>query len=156
MVKTFGWVLGVVFLGCGARTLVTATGAPQAPRPEGCDFEILTSTPLNGFREIGTLDMLSGGDGDTTSLTRFKKRIAPKVCQLGGDAALAMANGTGYYIKATVLKRAETATLGAEGDASNGKHGCEFDTQCKGDRICIAGSCQAPTPSAPTPSSAVP
>jgi len=36
------------------------------------------------------------------------------------------------------------------GQAASG--GCEKDTDCKGDRICVAGQCQAPTRDAPAPS----
>ena len=75
--------------------------------------------------------------------------------QLGGDAAIASANGFGWYIKASVLKRvasAPTSAVAAVAAAPAIRHGgCEFDTQCKGDRICVDGECEAP---AETPSPA--
>jgi hypothetical protein len=149
IVKGCGWVLAVVVLGCGS-TDMTATGPVQAPLPPTCDFEILTSTPLVGYREIGTVDVTPGGYGinQFTSLSDFKDHIRENVCQLGGDAAIASANGLGWYIKASVLKRvasAPTAPVAAAEAATASKHGgCEFDTQCKGDRICVDGECEAP------------
>jgi len=158
MVKAFGWVSCVLFLGCLSRLAATATGPAQPPRPEGCDFEILTTAPPSGFIEIGTIDVVVEGDDGTSNLATFKKHIAPQVCHLGGDAALALASGGSYhYLKATVLKRSEGATpVGAATSAADDKHGCEYDTQCKGDRVCIGGSCQEPAPTAPTASSPAP
>jgi hypothetical protein len=43
---------------------------------------------------------------------------------------------------------------------SSDSGGCRYDTQCKGDRICVKGECVAPvgeaSPAAPTPSQAAP
>ena len=152
-------VLGVLacgFLACGT-TEVTASGPAAAPRAATCNFDILTTVPLLGYREIGTIDVTSGpyGDNRFTNLTEFKQHIQPNVCQLGGDVAIAFANGDGLYIKATVMKRVESKAAPVAEAAKPASHGCEFDSQCKGDRICVEGKCQAPAasaaPAAPAP-----
>ena len=160
MIKACGAVLVLGFLasgylGCGS-TEMTATGPAAAPRAETCDFEILTSTPLIGYREIGTVDVTPGpyGVNQFTSLSDFKAHIQPNVCKLGGDAAIASANGFGMYIKASVMKRVEVeaappAPAPVAAAPKPVSHGCEFDSQCKGDRICVEGKCEAPTASAP-------
>ena len=162
MVKTFGWLLCVGFLGCGS-TDVTATGPKAPPRPPTCDFEILTSLPMTGYHEIGTVDVSPGGYGvnQFTSLSDFKDHIRESVCKLGGDAAFASANGYGMYIKASVLKQvaapppAPVPVAAAEAPKSK-PAGCEFDTQCKGDRVCIDGKCVSPEPKASAPAEATP
>jgi len=165
---TVGLILAGSFLGCGA-TDVTANGPRQAPNEANCDFEIMTSSPLIGYKEIGTIDVTPGGYGDHVfqNLSDFKDHIRPNVCELGGDAALAFANGNGWYIKASVLKRvaakpaaSEPAPAPVAVAAKRESHGCEFDSQCKGDRICVEGKCQSPAPSAApaesAPTAAVP
>ncbi len=167
MIKKYGWVL-CFLVACGS-TNMTATGAPQTPREANCSFDILTSTPLLGYEEIGTIDVTPGGYGvnQFTDLSDFKAHITPNVCKLGGDAAIAAANGFGMYIKATVLKRvarpapaAPAAPTAAQASAeAPKKHGCEFDSQCKGDRICVDGHCEAPVAAAsaePAPVAAAP
>lgn len=134
-------------LGCGVETTLTRTGAKQPPRPDNCTFDMLTAPPNGGYIELGTLDLTTGA---TTNLGEFRSGIRPQVCRAGGDAALALANGYGVYIKATVLKRVEEAppANGAprlpppQPPAAAG--GCSFDTQCKGDRVCAQGVCVDP------------
>ncbi len=162
MIKKCGWILCFAFLGC-VSTSATTTGAVQAPRALGCDFDILTAQPFHGYAEIGTIDVTRHGafSMPTTDLTEFKKEIASDVCKLGGDAAIALANGDGGYLKATVLKRLAVEPAPAAvpvASAAPAKSGCEFDTQCKGDRVCVAGQCQSPTPTtaAPTSTAATP
>lgn len=148
MLKVCGWVGCLVFLGCGSTEMI-ATGPAQAPRAANCDFEILTAAPLLGYREIGTVDVTPGGYGVNvfTDLKSFKDHIRENVCALGGDAALASANGYGMYIKATVLKRVANQLSARSADATpatRARHsGCEYDTQCKGARICVEGKCVA-------------
>ena len=152
----------MVFLACGS-TDVTATGPKAPPRPLTCDFQILTSLPMSGYLEIGTIDVTPGGYGNQfTSLSDFKDHIHEQVCQLGGDAAFASANGYGMYIKASVLKHVEVAPtpaarpVAAAEPPKSKPAGCEFDTQCKGDRICLEGKCVSPEPKASAPAEAAP
>jgi len=39
----------------------------------------------------------------TGDLAEFKQVIRPRVCEAGGDAAIAITNGGGVYLKATVI-----------------------------------------------------
>ena len=78
---------------------------------------------------------------EANKLDWFKEVIERDVCQAGGDAAVAMANGSGIYIKATILKSTGGA---AAANAPTTAVGCQFDTQCKGDRICVKGECTDP------------
>ena len=141
-------------LGCGVETTLTRTGPKQPPLPENCPFEVFTAAPTGNYIEVGTLDLTAGG---TTNLGEFRRGIRPQVCRAGGDAALALANGYGVYIKATVLKRVD-APPAPPGNAAPGlpappqlpppqpPGGCSFDTQCKGDRVCVQGACVDPAP----------
>ena len=136
-------------LGCGVQTSLTRTGPRLPPRPENCEFEMLTGAPSGSYVELGTLDLTAGG---TTNLGEFRSGIRPQVCRAGGDAALAIANGYGIYIKATVLKRVDCpAPTGAGAGPGTppsqppaAASGCSFDTQCKGDRVCVQGACVDP------------
>ena len=114
---------------------------------------MLTAAPAGDYVEIGTLDV-TVAYGQFTQLSSFKKAIAPRVCEAGGDTVIALANGAGDYIKATVLKSG--AAPSAQGAASAtgaptltqasipAPGACTFDTQCKGDRVCAKGECVEP------------
>lgn len=106
---------------------------------------MLTAVPAGGFIEIGTVDLEPGPLNRTTSLSDFKRNIRPYVCKAGGDAAVALANGLGIYIKATILKAGYSAATPSEARASPASGGgCQNDMQCKGDRICVSGQCTFP------------
>jgi hypothetical protein len=146
----------VVISGCGS-TNMTPTGPKQEAREANCEFQIFTTAPI-GFAEIGAIDVAPGAYGHNvfTDIADFKQEIRPSVCQAGGDAAIAYANGLGMYIKAAILKRMEPRTGDAAPTADAGpaaSGGCQYDTQCKGDRVCVKGECVAPT-SAPVPAPA--
>jgi hypothetical protein len=130
-------------VGCGSTTLST-TGPAQPSREVGCDFQVFTVAPGDGYVEIGTIDVSPGGWGANTyrKLPSFKEKVQPYVCRAGGDAVLALANGYGMYIKATILKGTGASASGAASQGAAG--GCRFDTQCKGDRICVKGECVEP------------
>jgi len=163
-IKSRGSALGLValaatFLGCAAKA-VTVNGPAEAARPPTCDFEILTTAPPVGYREIGTVDITPGPFASGfRDLDDFKEDIRKDVCRLGGDAAVAHADVASFYTKASVMKRFATqppppAPTPVPVPVPNAvakppeSHGCEFDTQCKADRICLEGKCQAPAPSA--------
>ena len=130
-----------VLAGCGATTL-TRSGPRAAPREPTCDFNILTAYP-EGHAEVGSIDVEPGGYVITT-LPEFKKHIQPYVCDAGGDAAVARANGHGMYIKATVLKKIPGGRTSHPAGSVASPSGCQYDSQCKGDRVCEAGRCVAP------------
>lgn len=129
---------------CGSTTMTT-TGPQEPSRGEHCGFHVLTAMPAGQFVEIGTIDVDHGSYGTNTfrTLDAFKEHIRPHVCQAGGDVAVALANGEGMYIKATVLK-AKAATAEAQVSPPDVAAGCRFDTQCKGERLCVKGECVDP------------
>ena len=133
----------VILAGCGSTNLTT-TGPKLPSRGEHCAFQVLTAPPAGGYVEVGTVDVQPGGYGSNTytTLAAFKNQIEPYVCQAGGDAAVALANGFGMYIKATILKM--TGAPPAAPMAAASPSGCQFDTQCKGDRIWVKGECIEP------------
>jgi len=152
-------ILGIA--GCGS-TNMTPTGPEQKPREATCEFRIFTTAP-EGYAEVAAIDVTPGayGQNQFTDIADFKEEIRPSVCRAGGDAAIAYANGLGMYIKATVLKKVASDKTHAETQTS--KHGvesapvtapntdpsaagCHYDTQCKGDRVCVKGECVDPAP----------
>jgi hypothetical protein len=145
--KSFVTVAALILLaGCvGGETTLTTTGPKVPSRGEHCDFQVLTADPSAGFVELGTVDVEPGNWGRNiyTNLAEFKEHIAPYVCAAGGDAAVALANGYGMYIKATILKTTG-APPAASVPAGSAAGGCQFDTQCKGDRVCVKGECVDP------------
>lgn len=142
-------LLGLLGLsGCAQAITVSRTGAKQTPRESNCAFEVFTSVPAQGYREIAVIDVHSGPYGDKryTELPAFTTEITPYVCEAGGDATVGIKNSNGIYIQATVLKRQQPSQPVAPAEPS----GCTYDTQCKGDRICVEGKCTEPqAPSAP-------
>jgi uncharacterized protein YceK len=129
-------VLVAVWLSACAPVL-TRTGPTSPPRGQTCDFQLLTTVPSRPYVELGVVDlpMDALGANMITNLADFKAKIAPQVCEAGGDVALTTANTYGMYLKATILK------FTAEPPAAQG---CQYDTQCKGDRVCRAGACTDP------------
>ena len=127
------------------ETSLTASGSHQPSRPADCEFRIFTVLPGPGYIEVGTVDVTPGPYGANVyrDLGGFYDKIRPLVCQAGGDAALAQANGLGMYIKATVLKyTGEVPVVAVPQPAAIS--GCQFDTQCKGERVCVQGACVDP------------
>jgi hypothetical protein len=132
-------VLTALLTACGSTTL-TKSGPPVVPREPNCEFAIYTTEPA-GHAEVGSIDVTPGAYATNVykNLEDFKEAIRPHVCAAGGDAAIAWANGYGMYIKATVLKETSQQPVPAK------PTGCQYDSQCKGDRICEHGSCVSPS-----------
>ena len=135
-------------IACGA-TSVTMTGPTVPPRGDHCKFRVLTTTPAAPFDEIGVIDVQPGAYGADVyrDLSEFKEHIEPYVCQAGGDAAIALANGYGMYIKATIIKvhgASPSRTVPPPPLPASSLGGCQYDTQCKGERVCRDGECADP------------
>lgn len=138
---------------CGSATL-TQTGPRFAPREENCQFQVFTTPPGYGFIEIGTIDMELNGFSSPRSIAALIEDVRPHVCQAGGDAVVAYANGYGIYIKASVLKAvanpipppAMPYVPPPQYAPMPTVEGCSYDAQCKGDRICVKGSCVESAP----------
>ncbi|WP_394831399.1 hypothetical protein LVJ94_33295 [Pendulispora rubella] len=150
-------VASAVLMACG--TIATPTGGGGAggsgsEEATSCSFGVLTASPASGYEEIGSVDMslnpLCPECSWPQSLADFREAVRPEVCKAGGDMVLAVSNGLGYYIKGTILRRVETPPAQAAAVST----GCQYDTQCKGERLCVAGRCVEPADAgAPAPSS---
>jgi hypothetical protein len=125
---------------------MTQTGPAHPAKAPNCEFKMLTTVPTTGFAEIGVVDVTPGGFGFNIyrELSEFKRKIQPLVCRAGADAAIAHVNGFGVYIKATMLKAVVTAPPPSREAPGPTAGGCQYDSQCKGDRICVSGQCTAP------------
>ena len=128
---------------------LTRSGAHSEPRLANCEFDVFTAYPDGAWTEVGTVD--STRYGGKTTLASFRDAVRSRVCEAGGDAIIALANGDGQYVKATVLIRS-AAQPAQTRDAAVPGAGCSFDAQCKGDRVCEAGRCVEPAaqPAEPT------
>ena len=124
---------------CAPSVIFTPTGPSQAARKPTCDFQLLTVSPATLFVELGVMDVHPNASTSNWDLAAFKAAIQPEVCRVGGDAAI-VGLIEGVYAKATVLK------LGAGAVAQDSAAGCQYDTQCKGDRVCVDGKCANPPP----------
>jgi hypothetical protein len=137
------WVPSLAMAGCA--TTFSSSGHVYPPRPDNCSFEVFSVPPATGFEQVGTIDIPPGyaGANQPRTLGDLQKKIAPDVCHAGGDAIFASPNGAGAYITATVLKRISAPTESKSTEAVS-EPGCQFDTQCKGDRVCMNHECVAP------------
>jgi hypothetical protein len=69
------------------------------PKPTACDLVVLTLPPQRPFVELGTWDI----HDPSSSTSQVVGRLRARTCEEGGDALILVANGYGYYIKATAL-----------------------------------------------------
>ena len=156
---------------CADSTALTRTGPEYPPRDPSCDFLAFAGRPATGFTEIGTVDIEPKSWAPFIRIDDFKEEIRPYVCQAGGDAVVAYVNGHGWYIKAVVLKQVAAVAKPAAKAAAPAPvapvtpaappalapaAGCQYDTQCKGERICSNGSCVDPVPATGTSSAPPP
>jgi hypothetical protein len=70
-------------------------------KPDNCRVEVVTQTPPD-TQEIGTLQLYNGPEPRT--LAAFKHAVAKQVCEVGGDAAIAIVDDQGRFTKGTVLR----------------------------------------------------
>jgi hypothetical protein len=95
-------LLSFVVTGCVGvgYNYIPTTSQRAAARPAGCGIDILTARPDRPFVELGVLEF----GIPTNSVAAFRTAVQPKVCAAGGDAVLAEVNGSGTYIRGTVLR----------------------------------------------------
>jgi hypothetical protein len=92
----------MVLAGCNSATFVfSPTLKAITAKPDNCPVDVMTSTPSRGFQEVGTLDFYNGTEPKT--LDAFKKSVHKQVCEVGGDAAIAIADEKGLFTKGTVI-----------------------------------------------------
>ena len=94
----------LLFGGCVSLSyaFTPATNKPISGRPAGCKFELHTSTPTQGYEEIGTLKHYNGDPPKDTE--KFRKAVAEQVCEVGGDAVIATADAKGLYTTGSIIK----------------------------------------------------
>ena len=94
----------VLLAGCVplSYAFTPATNAPIKAKPNGCEFKVVTSTPAEGYEEIGTLQHYNGTPPKDTE--KFRKAVAEQVCQVGGDAVIATANAKGELTTGSIVK----------------------------------------------------
>lgn len=96
-------LLALFAVGCTPLSYAfTPAGRSVVSKPKGCTFEVRTSQPTEGFEEIGTLQHYNGKP--TKSVDALKKAVAEQVCEVGGDAVIAVPNDKGELDKAMVVK----------------------------------------------------
>jgi hypothetical protein len=122
----------------GCTPTFTQTGSAAKPLGPDCTFQVLTVSPSAPFTELGVVEHLAPDSYPYQDLPALKAQIRPFVCKAGGNAAIAhMDTEKRYYDRATIIRVEEPGATGATA-------GCQYDTQCKGDRICVAGRCTDP------------
>lgn len=70
-------------------------------KPDNCALEVLTSLPARDYQAVGTLDFYNGTEPKT--LEAFKTAVAKQVCNVGGDAVVAVADDKGQFTKGTII-----------------------------------------------------
>jgi hypothetical protein len=123
--------LALVLAGC--EPMFTQTGPILKPLKPNCPVRILTVAPSAPFTELATISGLVGS-------YRYpdRDRLQSYVCQAGGNAAIIRWCEDGICW-ATIIKLNQPE-VGSEEAAA----GCQYDTQCKGDRLCVEGRCTDP------------
>jgi hypothetical protein len=92
----------VLLAGCAPTTFAfspTINGVRS--KPDNCPVEVITSPPSRDFQEVGTLDFYNGTEPKT--LDAFKQAVGKQVCQVGGDAVIAIQDDKGLFTKGRVL-----------------------------------------------------
>lgn len=103
---------------------------------------------LNATHVVYSTPALGGASGTTTSAMVMGEALR---CEEGGETTTVVAAATTAAPAPTPAPVSATAAAPATG-------GCEYDTQCKGDRVCVNRQCvdPAPTPDAAAPSATAP
>jgi hypothetical protein len=94
----------VLAAGCAPTSYTYTPSVRRGPqsRPEGCAVDVMTSPPEKRFEEVGTLDFYNGTE--PTTVEGFKRAVAKQVCQVGGDAVIAIVNEKLQFTKGTVIR----------------------------------------------------
>lgn len=96
-------VLLLLVAGCTPLSYAfTPAGRSVVSKPKGCTFEVRTSPPSEGLEEIGTLQHYNGKP--TKSVDALKEAVAEQVCNVGGDAVIAIPDDKGELNNVTVVK----------------------------------------------------
>jgi len=100
-----GMTLLLALASCAKTDYIfTKTGEAGPAKPPNCDFVIATTKVDHPYQEIGILDSQQAPPQDAAA---FKAKVQPQVCAVGGDAVVTEVNGTGYYVRGTILRFTE-------------------------------------------------
>jgi hypothetical protein len=116
----------------GCEPVLTQTGPILKPLKPDCPVRIFSVAPSAPFTELATIS------GVASLRSPEQDQLRPYVCKIGGNAAIIRWCEDGFC-GATVIKLNQPEPGSEEAVA-----GCQYDTQCKGDRICVAGRCNDP------------
>ena len=91
-------------VGCApAYTFSASTSAVLTPKEGRCEFAVTTTAPGEAYEEIGALDWMQG-HGAATTLAEFKEVVRDQVCKVGASTVVVQVNGSGAYIRGTVIR----------------------------------------------------
>jgi len=161
-------MLGAVTLalgiaGCGTYTELT---------PQARSVQATRARPTGTCKSLGTVTGkgggASGGYVSNESLIEYAiNDLRNQAATLGATHVVysspTMGGNQGTTTSAMVMGEALRCDAGQEPDrpatqvaSAPQAGGCQYDTQCKGDRVCMSGQCVSATTAAPTPASAPP
>jgi hypothetical protein len=79
---------------------------PAKPKPNACDFRIVSTVPAQGYEEVATLTLKNGINGNVPRETdKFQHDVQSQVCQVGGDLVVAEVNGRGDIVRGIVFRK---------------------------------------------------
>ncbi len=100
-------------IGCGAYTYqgyALYQADASSPKPPGCNFRVGSTMPGEGYKEVGTLTLKNGINGNVPrDSDTFSRDIGSQVCQVGGDLVVAELNGRGDIVRGVVFRRSSVA-----------------------------------------------
>jgi hypothetical protein len=150
-------MLGVMFAvglaGCGTFTKL---------KPEARSVQATTARPAGKCKSLGTLTGKGGGSAgawvSNEALIEYALNdLRNQALKLGAThvvySTAALGGEQGTTTSAMLIGEALRCEPGEEPSrpatqiASAPAAGCQYDTQCKGDRVCMKGQCVDPAPS---------
>jgi len=94
---------------CARTANYVRTGKERPSLPDNCEFTVYKSAPPGRYVEIGIVEfsVLGGGaKGRAQNIGEAKERAAPHVCKEGGNAVILQGDGSGAFVRATVIATA--------------------------------------------------
>lgn len=160
----------VIGLGVGAALALALAGCGtyQDLTPGARSVTATTARPSNSCKSLGSLTGkgggASGGYVSNESLIEYAiNDLRNQAAELGATHVVysspTMGGNAGTTTSAMVMGEALRCEPGDQPSTPQGtvtaakSGGCEYDTQCKGDRVCVKGQCVSPATAAAAPAS---